>query len=63
MVLVTHHVEEIPEHFTHALLLRDGAVVASGELEQTVTQENLEATFDLPLTLTRTGHRFSAFAR
>jgi iron complex transport system ATP-binding protein len=63
MIMVTHHVEEIPEHFTHALLLREGAVVASGELEKTVTQENLEATFDLTLTLTRTGHRFSAFAR
>lgn len=63
MVIVTHHVEEIPEHFTHALLLREGAVVAAGPLEQTVTQANLEATFDLPLTLARTGHRFSAFAR
>lgn len=63
MVMVTHHVEEIPEHFTHALLLREGAVVAAGPLDQTVTQANLEATFDLPLTLTRTGHRFSAFAR
>ena len=25
MVLVTHHVEEIPPGFTHALLLREGA--------------------------------------
>ena len=30
MVLVTHHVEEIPPGFTHALLLREGAVVARG---------------------------------
>lgn len=63
MVMVTHHVEEIPQHFTHALLLNAGAVVASGPLEETMTQEHLEATFELPLTLGRTGHRYSAFAR
>lgn len=63
MVMVTHHVEEIPEHFTHALLLRDGAVVASGALEETITQENLEAAFGLQLSLQRVGGRFSAFAR
>ena len=32
MVMVTHHVEEIPVGFTHVLLLRDGAVVAAGPL-------------------------------
>ncbi len=63
MVLVTHHLEEIPENFTHALLLRDGEVVAQGPLEETVTQGNLEATFGLQLTLNRQGSRFSAFAR
>ncbi len=30
MVLVTHHVEEVPEGFTHAMLLRKGAVLAAG---------------------------------
>ncbi|MDR2254760.1 MAG: ABC transporter ATP-binding protein [Arthrobacter sp.] len=63
MVLVTHHLEEIPEHFTHALLLRGGEVVAQGPLEETVTQGNLEETFGLQLTLNRQGSRFSAFAR
>ena len=33
-VLVSHHVEEIPPGFTHALLLREGRVVASGPLER-----------------------------
>ena len=41
MVLVTHHVEEIPPGFTHALLLREGGVVAQGLLDDTVTGENL----------------------
>ena len=37
MVLVTHHVEEIPAGFTHVLLLRDGRVVASGPIDEVLT--------------------------
>jgi iron complex transport system ATP-binding protein len=62
MVLVTHHVEEIPPGFTHVLLIRDGAVVAAGPLESTLTAENLTATFGLPLALDRHGERWSARA-
>jgi iron complex transport system ATP-binding protein len=62
LVLVTHHVEEIPPGFTHALLLRDGAVVAQGLMDDTVTGENLSKTFDVPLTLERSGSRFAARA-
>ncbi len=62
MVLVTHHVEEIPPGFTHALLLREGGVVASGLLHDTVTSENLSKTFDLPLRVEYTGGRFTARA-
>ena len=38
-VLVSHHVEEIPPGFTHALLLREGRVVAAGPLEHVMTEE------------------------
>jgi iron complex transport system ATP-binding protein len=62
LVLVTHHVEEIPPGFTHALLLRDGAVVAQGLIGDTVTGENLSKTFDVPLLLERSGSRFTARA-
>jgi iron complex transport system ATP-binding protein len=62
MVLVTHHVEEIPPGFTHALLLREGSVVAQGLLGETVTNENLSKTFDLPLRLTYVDGRFTARA-
>ena len=48
-VLVSHHVEEIPPGFTHALLLREGAVVAAGPIEDVVTEQNLSATFGMPL--------------
>ncbi len=63
LVLVTHHVEEIPPHFTDVLLLRGGRVVAAGPIELTLTQANLEATFGLPLVLERHGDRWSARAR
>jgi iron complex transport system ATP-binding protein len=63
LVLVTHHVEEIPPGFTDVLLLRQGRVVAAGPLEITLTQANLEATFGLPLVLEQHGGRWSARAR
>lgn len=62
LVLVTHHVEEIPPGFTDVLLLRDGHVVAAGPLEITLTADNLSATFGMPLTLNRHGDRYSARA-
>ena len=62
MVLVTHHVEEIPPGFTHALLLREGSVVAAGLLSETVTSEHLSKTFDLPLRVEYRDGRFTARA-
>jgi iron complex transport system ATP-binding protein len=61
-VLVTHHVEEIPVGFTHALLLRDGAVVAAGPVDETVTGEHLSKAFGLPLQVQQRDGRFTARA-
>ncbi|HEY3091070.1 MAG TPA: ABC transporter ATP-binding protein [Jatrophihabitantaceae bacterium] len=44
-VLVTHHVEEIPEGVTHAMLLRDGRIVQSGLVHDVIDSENLSETF------------------
>ena len=63
MVPVTHHVEEIPAGFTHALLLRDGQVAAAGPLADVITAERLSATFGLELEVERHGDRWSARAR
>jgi len=49
MVLVTHHVEEVPDGFTHAILLRNGGVVAAGELGEAFTDRNLSRCFGVPL--------------
>ncbi len=57
MVLVTHHVEEIPAAMTHALLLRSGRVVAAGPVEQTLTAASLSDCFGLPLQVERRNGR------
>jgi len=59
-VLVTHHVEEIPPGYTHALLLRDGEVVTAGPADEVLTDAALSETFGLSLSLTRTAGRFTA---
>lgn len=62
LILVTHHVEEIPEGFTHSLLLRDGKKFAAGPIEEVVTSENLSQVFGLPLVVSYDGGRFTAKA-
>ncbi len=59
-VLVSHHVEEIPPGFSHALLLRQGRVMASGLLEHVITEHHLAATFGMPLAVTQEDGRWSA---
>jgi iron complex transport system ATP-binding protein len=58
LVFVTHHVEEIVPVFTHALLLRAGRVLASGEKGATLTAARLSATFDAALRVTASGGRY-----
>lgn len=62
LVLVTHHVEEIPPGITHALALRSGRVVAQGPLGQVLTAEVLGETFGLALEVEARGGRWSARA-
>lgn len=63
MVLVTHHAEEIPPGFTHALLLRGGQVFACGPLESVFTSERISSLFGMDLEISRHGGRFSVSAR
>ncbi|MDL4818244.1 ABC transporter ATP-binding protein [Actinomadura opuntiae] len=62
MVLVTHHVEEVPDGFTHALLLRRGELVAQGKVDEVFTPEHLTACFGLPLSIERQNGRWYARA-
>ena len=62
IVMVTHHVEEIPTGFTHALLLGNGGIVAQGTLAETLTSENLTNAFGLSIVLEEHNGRFNARA-
>jgi len=62
-VLVSHHVEEIPPGFTHALLLREGRVVAAGRLEDVLTEEVVSETFGLAVALRHEDGRWAARRR
>ncbi|MFE3293257.1 ABC transporter ATP-binding protein [Rhodococcus sp. NPDC059234] len=59
-VLITHHVEEIPPGFTHALLLKEGQVVAQGLIDDVITAENLTEAFSQSIALDRVDGRFFA---
>jgi iron complex transport system ATP-binding protein len=59
MVLVTHHVEEIPPGFTHVLILVAGRVAAAGPLDEVLTDPTLSACFGLDLRLAREDGRWS----
>ncbi len=60
IVMVTHHVEEIPRGFTHALLLAHGRITAAGAVSEVLTSEKLTETFGLPLLVSNDDGRFSA---
>lgn len=62
MVMVTHHLEEIPEGFSHALLINDGSVVAQGAIDSILTSDLLSETFGFGLQVTKTGGRFQVRA-
>ena len=48
LILVSHHVEEIPSHATHALLLKDGHTLASGPLIEVLNDELLTELYEFP---------------
>src|SRR5207247_2615568 len=62
MVMVTHHVEEVREGFTHAMLLRRGSVLAAGPLPTVFTERNLSKCFGVPLVVEYRQSRWAARA-
>lgn len=63
LVLVTHHVEEIPPGFTHLALLTDGRVHSAGPIAEVLTDEALTEVFGTPLVVEQHGDRWTARAR
>ena len=60
VVLVTHHVEDIPEGFTHAALMSNGQMVNQGDMKEVMKEENLSQCFDLEISLLNEGGRYFA---
>lgn len=64
IVLVTHHVDEVPDGITHAMLLRHGRVTAQGPIDDALTASSLSECFEMDLALERRDDgRLSAWAR
>jgi iron complex transport system ATP-binding protein len=63
MVMVTHHVEEIPRGFTHALIISQGQVFAAGEIRQSLTSEKLSEAFSFGLIVDYSDGRFRVRAK
>lgn len=61
-VLVTHHLEELPASTSHALLLRDGRMVAAGTVSEVLTTELVSAYFDYPVAIARHAGRWASIA-
>ncbi len=58
LVLVTHHVEEITPIFTHVLMLKAGAVLASGPRRTILNSRLLSEAFAAEVRLHRSSGRF-----
>ncbi len=62
IVMVTHHVEEIPIGFTHALVLGGGAILAAGPIADILTAQILGDAFGMSLIVEERDGRFVARA-
>ncbi|HVQ98041.1 MAG TPA: ATP-binding cassette domain-containing protein, partial [Mycobacterium sp.] len=60
IVLVTHHVEEIPPGFSHCMLLSEGQIVAAGLLPDVLTADNLSSAFGQSMTVDSIDGRYFA---
>ena len=61
-LMITHHIEEIPAGSTHALLLKNGEVIAQGEISQVITSANLSIAYDMAINVSVLNNRYSASA-
>ena len=60
IVMVTHHLEEIPEGFTHALIVSGGQIHAAGPIEQTLTSDKLSGAFGVSISVELVDGRYRA---
>jgi iron complex transport system ATP-binding protein len=61
IILVTHHIHEIPPEVSRVVLLKDGAVMADGEKSTVLSSQNLSTLFDTPIKLVQANGFYQAF--
>ena len=61
IVLVNHHVEDIPPTFDRALILGDGRAVSAGPINDALSSAALRKAFRLPIEIERRDGRFRAW--
>lgn len=61
-IMVSHHLEDLPRSVTHALLLRDGAVLAQGVVREMITSELVSECFGFPIVVDSLDGRWTARA-
>lgn len=62
-ILVTHHLEELPETTTHAMLIKDGRIHAAGKAPEVLTSKLVSECFSYPIDIERRAGRWHARAR
>ncbi|MCE9499184.1 MAG: ATP-binding cassette domain-containing protein [Leptospira sp.] len=61
-ILITHRIDEIPEFYSHILMLKDGEVFASGPIENLMNDENLSGLFEKKIKVAMADGRYAALA-
>ena len=60
VILVTHHIHEIPPEVTRVILLKEGRVIKDGDKDQILTNTNLTNLFDWPIRVIKENGYFQA---
>ncbi|MBI3246000.1 MAG: ATP-binding cassette domain-containing protein [Deltaproteobacteria bacterium] len=60
LILVTHHIHEIPPEVSRVVLLKNGAVIADGEKQEVLTEQNLSDLFETPVALVQANGFYQA---
>lgn len=62
LLIITHHVEDIPVSSTNALMLKNGSVVSSGSIDEVLVDRNLSSLFEHPLRVEKLSGRYRAIS-
>ena len=60
LLLVTHHIHEIPPEVERVVLLKQGKILQDGEKRSVLTETNLSQLFDCPVSLVQANGWYQA---